>query len=203
MPKLVIVGARAMGREACAYAQEAGIVVKGFLDEKRNALDCLFNYPPILTSVEEYEVCADDVFVVALGDPIYKRKYVDIIALKGGKFISIVHPTAYIGKDVEIGTGCIICPNSTITNDTIIGNHVIINVNTSVNHDNHIGDYSTICPGCHLAGRVRIGSGVFIGTGASLIPDVALGDDVYVAAGAIVVDSFKSGKLMGVPARSK
>ena len=200
---LVIVGARAMGRETYAYAQEEGCEVKGFLDEKVDALDGFYNYPPILGSVEEYEVCDGDLFVVALGEPDYKRKYAELIAAKGGKFASVVHPSAYVGKNVQIGIGCIVCPNSTITNDTVVGDHVVINVNASINHDNRIGDYSTICPGCHLAGRVRIGRQVFIGTGASLIPDVSLGDGAYVAAGAVVTKSFECGCLMGVPAREK
>ena len=198
---LVMVGARAMGREACAYAQEAGFCVKGFLDEKTDALDSFEGYPPILSSVEDYEIVEGDVFVVALGEPDYKRKYAEMIAAKGGRFVSIIHPTAYIGKNVKLGNGCIICPNSTITNDTVVGDHVIVNVNASINHDNHIGDCSTICPGSHLAGRVRIGRQVFIGTGASLIPDVSLGDGAYVAAGAVVTRSFAGGCLVGVPAR--
>ena len=198
---LVIVGARAMGRETCAYAQELGFVVKGFLDEKSDALDGFCNYPPILGSVEEYEVCEGDVFVIALGEPEYKRKYAELIAAKAGNFVSIVHPTTYVGKNVKIGLGCIIGPNSTITNDTILGDHVIVNINASINHDNRIGDYSTVCPGCHLAGRVQIGRQVFIGTGVSLIPDVSLGDGAYVAAGAVVTKSFAGGFLVGVPAR--
>ena len=197
---LVIVGARAMGRETCAYAQEAGFCVKGFLDEKTNALEGFDGYPPILSSVEDYEIVEGEAFVVALGEPDYKQKYAEMIAAKGGRFVTIVHPTAYIGKNVKLGRGCIICPNSTITNDTILGDHVIVNVNASINHDNRIGDYSTICPGCHLAGRVKIGHQVFIGTGASLIPDVALGDGVFVAAGAVVAKSFERGRIMGVPA---
>ena len=198
---LVIVGARAMGRESCAYAQDAGLKVKGFLDEKSDALEGFEGYPPILASVEDYEIAEGDVFVVALGEPDYKQKYAKMIAAKGGRFVTIVHPTAYIGNNVKLGHGCIICPNSTITNDTVVGDHVIVNVNASINHDNRIGDYSTICPGCHLAGRVRIGRQVFIGIGASIIPDVTLADGVYVAAGAVVTKSFAGGCLMGVPAK--
>lgn len=190
-----------MGRETCAYAQEAGFEVKGFLDEKADALDGFYGYPPILGSAEEYKPATDDVFVIALGEPDYKRKYAELIAAKGGKFASVVHPAAYVGKNVQMGVGCIVCPNSTITNDTVVGDHVVVNVNASINHDNRIGDYSTICPGCHLAGRVRIGRQVFIGTGASLIPDVSLGDGAYVAAGAVVTKSFAGGFLVGVPAR--
>ena len=200
MSKLVIIGARAMGREACAYACECGMEVKGFLDSKSNALDGFDGYPPILDSVEKYHPCAEDVFVVALGEPEYKVRYAHIISEKGGKFVSVIHPTSYIGRNVKIGMGCIICPNVTITNDTKVGSHVVINIGSSVNHDNQIGDGCTICPGVRLAGRVKIGKGVFIGTGALLIPDIYLGDNVFVAAGAVVTKSFDKGRIMGVPA---
>ena len=203
MSKLVIIGARAMGRETCAYARECGMEVKGFLDSATDALDGLEGYPSILDSVENYQPCDEDVFVVALGEPEYKVKYAQIIAEKGGRFVSVVHPTAYIGKNVKIGEGCIICPNTAITNDTEVGSHVIINIGASVNHDNRIGDGSTICPGARLAGRVYIGKGVFVGTGALIIPDVQLGDNVFVAAGATVTKSFENGRLMGVPAIAK
>lgn len=197
---LIVIGARAMGRETCTYAQEAGMTVKGFLDSKTDALSGFADYPPVLGAVEDYQIIDGDVFVCALGDPEIKQRYVDVIVAKGGRFISVVHPTAYVGHNVKIGDGSIICPNATITNDTILGEHVILNVGASINHDNRIGAFSTICPGCRLAGRVTIGKHVFIGTGALLIPDVSLGDNVYVAAGATVTQSFESGRLMGVPA---
>ena len=74
--RLVIVGASAMGREACAYAQDCGWEVKGFLDSRRDVLDGFVGYPPLLGSVEDYDVQSDDVFVVAVGDPAAKMRYV-------------------------------------------------------------------------------------------------------------------------------
>lgn len=192
-----------MGRETCVYAQESDVAVKGFLDDKSDALDGFQGYPKILGSVEEYTVEEDDAFVIALGDGMLRQKYAEIISAKGGRFLKIVHPTAYIGKNVELGDGCIVCPNVTISNDTTIGSHVIVNVGTTINHDNRISNYATICPGCHLAGRVKLNAGVFLGTGTTIIPDIALGDNVYVAAGSIVTKSFFSGRLMGVPAKQK
>ena len=200
MGNLVIIGARAMGRETFSYARDAGMTVKGFLDSNAEALNGFSGYAPILGSVEDYLIAPDDVFVCALGDPEMKRKYTDIIEAKGGTFVSVVHPTAYVGQNVQMGPGCIVCPQATITNDVSIGSHVIVNVNASLNHDSRIGDFSTICPGCHLAGRVTLGESVFLGIGASLIPDVSLGKGVYAAAGAAVTKSFESGRLKGVPA---
>ena len=198
--KLIIIGARAMGREACTYAQEAGFSVKGFLDSKGDALSGFCGYPPILAPVEDYPIVSGDVFVCALGDPDDRQHYVNVIAAKGGRLVSIVHPTAYVGSNVKIGSGSIIGPNATITNDTVLGEHTIVNIGATISHDNRIGSFSTLCPGCHLAGRVTIGKKVFVGTGASLVPDVSLGDAVYVAAGAVVTKSFEHGRLMGVPA---
>ena len=59
MKHLVIIGARGAGREVYLLAtqmKEYGneFDIKGFLDDKSNALDGLDGYPPILSSVEKY-----------------------------------------------------------------------------------------------------------------------------------------------------
>lgn len=54
--KLIVIGARPFGRETCNYAREAGFDVVGFLDDKADALDGFVGYPPIISSVEAYEV---------------------------------------------------------------------------------------------------------------------------------------------------
>ena len=189
-----------MGRETYAYAQETGMPVKGFLDSRVDILGERRGYPPILGSLEEYRIEASDVFVCAVGDPNVKRHYVQIVREKGGNFISIIHPSAYIGMNVEIGKGCIVAPQASVSNDTILGDHVIVNLNASISHDNNISTGCTICPGCHLAGWVTLGEDVFVGVGASFIPHVSLGKGVFVAAGAVVTKSFSSGRVMGVPA---
>lgn len=203
MSRLVIIGASAMGRETSAYACECGMEVKGFLDSRINILEGQSGYAPVLSSPEEYTPQIEDVFVCAVGDPFVKRKYVQFFESKGAKFVSVIHPRAYVGLNVKIGVGCIVAPNASITNDSVIGDHVIVNVNASVCHDNVVGDFTTICPGCCLAGRAKVGKDVFIGAGAVVIPDVSLGDDMFVAAGATVVKSFNSGRIMGTPARLK
>lgn len=203
MNQLVIIGASAMGREACAYATDCGILVKGFLDDRNEVLKGFEGYPPILGPVETYVPSDTDIFVCALGDPKKKQEYVEKILKIGGRFVSIIHPSAYVGPNVRIGDGCIICPHASISVDITLGCHVIVNLNASLNHDNVIGDYSTICPGCRLAGHVRVGSSAFIGVGASIIPDIKIGDYVFVAAGAVVVADVDSGCVMGNPARQR
>ena len=202
MSNLIIIGASAMGRETCTYARDCGMKVKGFLDSRQELLDDYDGYPPVISSVEEYQPEEDDVFVCALGMPNQKRIYCDMLIERGGRFISVIHPKAYIGPNVKIAEGSIIAPNSTVTADVRIGVHVIVNINASVSHDCEIGDYATISPGCSIAGWCTIESGVFMGVSSSCIPHIKLGKDVFVAAGALVIRDVVSGRVMGVPAKS-
>ena len=197
---IIIVGAGLMGREVAVYAEECGFAVKGFLDSRTTILNGFHGYPPILSSVEAYELKPDDRFVCAIGDPGLRLEYADRIALRGGRFATIVHPRSYIGRNVVVEEGSIIAPNASVTCDTRLGRHAIVNVNASVSHDCVFGDGCTLSPGCHVEGLCRFGARVFVGVGASVIPNIELGDGVYVAAGAVVVKSVASGRVMGVPA---
>ena len=205
MSNLLIVGAGPMGRVAYAYAIEAGLSVKGFLDSRPKALDGFVGYPPIIASPEDYAPCADDVFVIGLGEPEQKRAYAEKIMARDGKFCSIIHPLAYIGMNVEIGEGTIIAPHASLTNDVKVGRHVLVGLNAVISHDSCVGDYVSISPGCRITGGCRIGSGSFFGVQSAVIPHCELGTEspVFVAAGAIVTKSFPSGRLMGVPAVRK
>lgn len=202
---LLIVGAGPMGRVAYSYAMDAfsySIEVKGFLDSRTGVLDGFRGYPPIVSSVEDYEPGPDDVFVVAMGDPQVKMKYVALLEAKGARFLSIVHPRAYVGQNVEIGEGTIVAPNASITNDVVIGSHVLVGLNAVVSHDTRVDDFVSISPGCEVTGGCHVCRGSFLGVHSAVIPHCELGAEgpVYVAAGAVVTKSFPAGRLMGVPA---
>ena len=203
MNQLVIIGASAMGRETCVYARECGMEVRGFLDSRKGIMDDYPSYPPVLSSAEDYTPTADDVFLCALGEPEQKKRYVEMISIKRGKFATVIHPRSYIGSGVTIGEGSIIAPNATITTDVILGKHTTININSSINHDCTIGDYVTLSPGCNIAGWCKLGREAFMGVHSACLPHVVLGDRVYVAAGAVVTKSVESGRVMGIPARIK
>jgi sugar O-acyltransferase (sialic acid O-acetyltransferase NeuD family) len=205
LKSLLIVGAGPMGRVAFAYARDIGFDVKGFLDSRLGALDGFDGYPPILSSLEDYVPQPDDRFVVALGEPDLKMKYVDKVLAKGGRFASLIHPQAYVGMNVEIGEGTIVAPHASLTNDVKIGRHVLIGLNAVISHDSRIGDYVSVSPGCRVTGGCFVGAGSFLGVQSAVIPHCELGTEapVFVAAGAIVTKSFPSGRLMGVPAVRK
>lgn len=204
MTKLIIIGARALGREVCNYAREAGFEVVGFLDDKVDALDGFVGYPPILGSVENWSVSVDDRYVCAVGDSRMRAKYAAIIEEKGGAFVSVIHPTAYVGPNVKIGGGCIVCPYAVVDCDLTMGRHVAVNVHALVAHDCVLEDCVTLSPNVHLGGRTKISRASFLGINAVTIPGVEIGTNSIIAAGACVTRSVPCNVMAaGVPALVK
>ena len=207
---LIIIGASALAREVYNYAQEAlsNVNIIGFLDSRKDILDKYDGYPPIIGVPELYTPQKNDVFICALGEPEMREKYVKMIESRGGEFITLIHPSAFIGKNVKIDNGTIVSPGANIACDTTIGKHVYVGIGTNVCHDCVIGDFVSLSPGCTIAGWCNIGTTCFLGVSCSVIPRIAIGgdsasDSVYVAAGGVVTKSYKGTRIIGVPAKPK
>jgi sugar O-acyltransferase (sialic acid O-acetyltransferase NeuD family) len=203
---LIIISAGKFGREAFAWAVQAMAAgapwrVKGFLDDRRDALDG-YEYPVgILDGVATYKIQPSDVFVGAIGDPKDKVRYYSPILERGGRFVNIIHPLANIGVNVRLGTGVILGPFASITVDATIGNHVSIGAFSNAAHDTVIGDWSQISSNCGINGGATLGEGVFLGSHACIIPRVNVGAWAYAGAGSIVVRDVEPGaKVFGNPA---
>lgn len=206
MKYLLIIGARGFGREVYDLAMDcinagAEFVVKGFLDDKNDALEGLGEYPPIVSSVEDYEIEPDDVFICGLGSPEWRKVYTEKILAKGGKFISLISPLAIIRRNAHIGEGCIITHRSNISVDTHIGDHVAI-LSSSIGHDAKVGEYSVLSGGVALNGYVEVGKEVYMGCNSMVAPHKKVGDKAFVGIGSVVINNVKTGtKVFGFPAK--
>jgi sugar O-acyltransferase (sialic acid O-acetyltransferase NeuD family) len=115
---------------------------------------------------------------------------------------TLVHPTSYVGKHVEIGEGSCLAPGAIVTARAQIGRHCILNIKASVSHDCSIGDFVNINPGATICGNVVVGEGAYIGAGATIKDKVSIGAWSIVGAGAVVIDDVPPGvTAVGVPAR--
>lgn len=207
MKHLLIIGARGWGREvydiavACMAAGE-DFDVKGFLDDKSDTLDGKSNYPPILGPVETYQIESDDVFICALGDVNFKKKYADIILNKGGEFISLVHPTAIIGSNAKWGKGCVIGAYANLSSDTSLGDFVTFSVKAGMGHDSTVGNYSHIGGLTNISGFVSIGKNVTIHPCCNIVPHRKIGDNSIIGTGSVVLNNVKMGTtVFGNPAK--
>ncbi len=206
MKQLLIIGARGFGREVYDLAMDcieagADFEVKGFLDEKTDALDGYEGYPPIVSSVEDYDIQPNDVFICGLGAPEWRKVYTEKVLVKGGKFISLISPQAIVRRNAHIGEGCIVTHRSNISVDTHIGKHAAI-LSSGIGHDATVGDYSVLSGGVALNGYVEVGKEAYIGSHAIIAPHKRIGDNAYVGIGSVVINNVKSGhRVFGNPAK--
>lgn len=208
MKHLIIIGARGFGREVYHSAIESkgyGLEfdIKGYLDDKVDALTEYNGYPPIIGTVESYQMQEDDVFICALGDVKWKKHYAQIILDKGGKFISLIHERAEISKNVLIGDGCIICPQSRISCDVSLGDFVTIQPYVFVGHDAKINDWCHVNTNVSISGFVTLSEGVTIHTSAVLVPKILIGENSIVGAGSVALNDVPANAtVFGNPARA-
>lgn len=207
MKNLYIIGARGYGREVYnifVYSKNEypEIECKGFLDDNPDVLKGFNGYPPIISSVEEYEPQENDLFICALGEPKWIRYYTSIIEKKGGKFFSLISPLACIGTNTIIGDGCIIGRYVVITTDVIIGKHTSMGVFTNIGHDVTIGDCCHLGAYTFVAGRCHIGDEVTIHPRVNIVPNKNIGDKAVIGVASVVLKNVKSGDtVFGVPAK--
>lgn len=208
MKNLIIIGARGWGREVlwCFKGvkeyQGEPLFIKGFLDDKADALDGLFgDFPPIISSVEDYEVQPDDLFFCALGDPHYRKMYSNMISAKGGHFITYISPLAIISPNAKIGEGCLISAHTTISDNVIVGDHCMIHGLCTLGHDVKISDYVSIEAYCFFGGYSEVGELSSIHVRSTIIAHKKVGVNASVGAGSVVIRNVKDGvHVFGNPA---
>lgn len=204
MSKLIIIGAGGFGREVLAWCKMAlpRIQIGGFLDDRPNASADTRLRAPVIATVEAYEPQADDVFVCAVGNTSLRKRLSTKIKERGGRFQTIVHPTAIVAEGANLESGVLICPYAIVSTDAFVKEGAAIYYHSSVDHDAVVGAWSQISAHCDITGGAKLGMCVFMGSHASILPCISVGEEAIVGAGAIVCSNVSPGAIvMGVPAR--
>lgn len=207
MKDIVILGAAYFAREVYSMVQDciadgAKWRFKGFVDDRVNILDDFPHDGEMLGGVDQYSPASNDLVIPALGNPTIRKKYVDELLSKGSVFGSMVHPSAYVGKNVEIGIGSVVTQRVILTAGLEIGNFVNVGVLTTLSHGNKVGDFSQFAGYCCITGEVKIGSFVECGCQVSVVPHLTIGDHAQLCTGSVVLRNVKPyEKVLGNPAR--
>lgn len=206
MKNLIIIGARGWGREVLWSFQSNcsnNYNFKGFLDSKSDALEGLIGeFPPIISSVEDYEIQPDDVFFCALGDPVWRKHYAEIIESKGGEFATYISPSAIVSPNATIGEGTFIGANTVVSDNVKVGKHCMIHGLCTLGHDVHIADIVSVEAYCFFGGYSSVGEGSSIHVRSTILSHKKVGANASVGAGSVVIRNVKDGaNVFGNPAK--
>lgn len=207
---IVIVGAGGFGREVLDIIDAInqgdtgtydflGFVDDGTPDERRLSR---LRAVHIGGSDSVKELPTGCAYVVAVANPEVRASLTRRMDAAGLTATTLIHPSATVGRDVEIGPGSIVCAGVRITTNIRIGRHVILNLNVTVGHDTTLEDFVSINPLVAVSGEVVLEWGATMGTGSSVNQGLRIGARTTVGAGASVVKSQPSDVVVvGVPAK--
>lgn len=206
MKNLVIIGAGGLAREiydlAIICSQNENLFkIKGFLSKEDTGIAAM-GYPPIISTLIDYEIEESDLFFCAIGNVQNRKRVVEHIIKKGGEFINLIHPTAILSPSVKLGIGIGIKSHCVISSDVEIDSFSFLQSSVIMGHDVKIGKFCQINSFAFFAGHVKINNNATINAGAKLLQNVVVEEQAIVGIGSVVISKVKAGTtVFGNPAR--
>ena len=143
--------------------------------------------------------------IIAIGHNWLRHQVVQRIRERtsGFPFVSAIHPSARIAREVLLGQGVAIMAGVSINPGTRIGDFCFLNTNASVDHDSILGEFSCLQPNAATGGNVRLGAFSAISMGANIIHNVTIGSHTVVGAGSTVLSDLPDSVVAyGTPCRA-
>ena len=123
---------------------------------------------------------------MAIGDCVKRAELIRKMEARSARFITIIHPTAYVAPNATVGNGCIIGPFSAVGSDARVGDHVLLACYASLAHDSVSHSFVVLSPYSTASGGAILEEGVFLGTHAVIHPMIRVGGRSKVASGSVV-----------------
>jgi sugar O-acyltransferase (sialic acid O-acetyltransferase NeuD family) len=184
------------------------IEVLGFAFDDPAYKDGINGWPVLCGTREAYDMFKHDEsvkFVYALyRSDILKERIAlrDSLNIPIDRFLSFVHPSAYIAKSAQLGKANIILANCAINCNVIMGNYNTMQTGSLIGHDTHIGNNNFIAAHTCIGSNLKIGNGNFTGLNCSIKNFVVMGDYNLIGMASNVVKDVSDGNiLIGNPAK--
>ena len=205
---LGIYGAGGLGREVLDLAREINDKTKKcekivFINDFKHEL--VLNGAEVFTFDEFKANFATDAakVVIAVGEPKVRQVLREKAAASGYSLQSLIHPTAFVGAETQIGDGTVLQFGNFISCNVIIGANVFIQPNSSVGHDSIIGNDAVISSCVGISGNCKIGERAYIGVSVPVREKTSIGADSVVGMGSVVMRDIPENVIaLGNPARA-
>lgn len=203
--KVIIIGSSGHAKVIIDAINKGGhSQVVGLIDDFREVGETTLNIPVIgkVNDIEAHKElnCG---WIIGIGDNKQRHRVFSKLMELRLNYINVIHPSAIIGNDVNIGIGNFIAAGTIINSGTSIGNHCIVNTGAQLDHDNTLHDFVSIAPKAALAGNVTIERGSYIGMGANVIEKITVARQTVIGAGSVVINDIPRFKIAcGVPCKN-
>jgi acetyltransferase EpsM len=118
------------------------------------------------------------------------------------RFATVVHPTAVVSGQADLGRGVAIMPMALVSPGVTIGDHSHLYAQAFVGHDATIGKMAFLSANSHTGGSVIVKNGAHIGIMSTSIERVTIGEYAVVGAGSVVLRDVPDRSIVvGNPAR--
>lgn len=134
---LLILGAGSHGLDVYEIAKSLRVFKKiDFLDDDLKRTRAMGKWALAEELVEEYPIA-----IVAVGDEGIRREWTKKLSVFGYCTPTLIHPTAFIPEDTEIGVGTVICARATVGPGVSIGNGCIVTSGSTIPRNTKIPDW--------------------------------------------------------------
>ena len=185
--RVAIVGAGGHGRVTLDVLLASGFEdrILGFYDDAHAALSGEVRGVPILgdigmlksmLSVETVHV------VVAITDNGARLRVANSLRGLGARFLSAVHPEAYVSGAAVVGDGCVVAAGAVVHPDAAVGSHCFLGPLSVVDRDAEVGAGTWISAGAIVGPGARVGARVILGQNASVGRKAVVDGDMEVGA---------------------
>lgn len=143
-------------------------------------------------------------YIACAGYPKDRKVLADRADAVGLKAATVIHPKAWVPKNVVIGKGTIVLAGACVSPLAVFGDHAYISHGSLVGHDAQVDNYVSVMPGASVSGDTHLGEGCLIGSNATVLEKLTIGAWSIVGAGSLVTKDVPANvTAVGAPARWK
>ena len=208
--KLIIFPFGGNGREAAMTILDGNKThprweIVGFIDDDKAVHDQEFCGVKVLGGKEVLKKFPQAKFLAVPGNPkdyLKRKKIIDALSIPENRFAQVIHPSAVISLDVQIGYNTLIMPNVIISCGAKVGDHCMIFGNSVIAHDSKVSDYCCVGYNVSISGHVALGTNCYIGSGSSIRDHIVVDSGSLVGLGSAVVKNVAAETVVaGNPAK--